>query len=290
MSADGNTVAVPSPDVEASAPEAHPPESHPVEALVSFSGPGAPTLGRDRIRLLVAVGREGSISGAARAVGVTYKAAWDAIDAMNNLFGKPLVTGKTGGKRGGGAMLTPEGARVIGTFHRLEGELARAFATLEPELAGTDMNPAALIWRFMMKTSARNALRGVITYVTKGAVNAEVSLKVSETTTLTAIITQDSVNELGLFPGREAIALIKAPFVILAPAGEATRTSVRNVVEGTVVRREPGAVNCEFNLDIGGGKTLTAIITQGAADELGLKVGDTARALIDAGHIILAVD
>ncbi|PWC31858.1 TOBE domain-containing protein [Azospirillum sp. TSO22-1] len=261
-----------------------------VRAQVSFAAPSGSPVGRERIRLLEAVAREGSISAAARAMGITYKAAWDAIDAMNNLFGSPLVAGQTGGRRGGGAALTPEGLRLVETFHRLEGELARAFHALEPELTGTGLSAANLMWGFFMRTSARNALRGSVAAVTDGAVNAEVALRVSDRTTLTAVITRDSVRDLGLFPGREATALIKAPFVILAPAGEARRTSVRNRVEGTVCRREDGAVNAEITLDIGGGKTLTAIITRHSADDLGLTAGQPACALIDAAHIILAVD
>ena len=58
--------------------------------------------GLDRIELLAAIGETGSISAAARAVGMSYKGAWDAIDAMNNLADEPLVTRATGGKRGEG--------------------------------------------------------------------------------------------------------------------------------------------------------------------------------------------
>ena len=262
----------------------------PVHPQVSFAAPHASPIGAERIRLLEAVGREGSISAAARAVGITYKAAWDAIDAMNNLFGRPLVETQAGGRRGGGTSLTPDGLRLVETFHRLEGELARAFQALEPDLSGTGLSAASLMWGFFMRTSARNALRGTVTAIADGAVNAEVALAVSDRTTVTAIITRDSVRELGLFPGREATALIKAPFVMLAPADEARRTSVRNRIEGTVARREDGAVNSEVTLDIGGGKTLTAIITRHSADDLGFAVGEPACALIDAAHIILAVD
>ncbi|NYZ13069.1 TOBE domain-containing protein [Azospirillum sp. RWY-5-1] len=261
-----------------------------VEARLSFGADNASPVGRERIRLLEAVGREGSISAAARATGITYKAAWDAIDAMNNLFGRPLVAAQTGGRRGGGATLTEEGLRLVQTFHRLEAELARALRVLEPELAGTGLSASYLMWGFLMRTSARNALRGTIAAVTDGAVNAEVALTLSATTTLTAIVTRDSVRELGLIPGREATALIKSSFVILAPIDEARRTSVRNRVEGVVTRCERGAVNSEVTLDIGGGKTLTAIITRPSAEALGFRPGMPACALIDAAHIILAID
>lgn len=261
-----------------------------VHAQLSFGGDHAPSAGRERIALLEALGREGSISGAARVVGISYKAAWDAVDAMNNLFGQPLVEAKPGGKRGGGARLTAGGVQVIETFHRLEGELARMLGAIDAELVGSGIAVNSLISGFFMRTSARNALRGKISAVTDGAVNAEVALTVSDQVTLTAIITRDSVRELGLVPGREATALIKSSFLILAPADQARRTSVRNRIEGVIARREDGAVNTELSLDIGGGKTLISIVTRHSADDLGFAAGQPACALVDASHIILAVD
>ena len=62
-------------------------------------------LGDTRIRLLEAIDKHGSISQAAKAVPLSYKAAWDAIDAMNNLADQPLVVRSTGGKNGGGTLL-----------------------------------------------------------------------------------------------------------------------------------------------------------------------------------------
>lgn len=141
-----------------------------------------------------------------------------------------------------------------------------------------------------MRTSARNVLRGTVISVDDGAVNAEVSIAVSGDTTLTAIVTRDSVREMELGPGRAVAALIKASFIILAPADEARRTTVRNRIEGTVVRREDGAVNTEIGIDVGDGRGLTAIVTLHSADALDLRVGGRVCALIDAGHIILAVD
>jgi molybdate transport system regulatory protein len=261
-----------------------------MRARLSIEADNASPVGGARIRLLEALAREGSISGAARAVGLSYKAAWDAIDGMNNLFGRPLVGARTGGKHGGGAELTEDGQRVVSMFHKLEAELARALGAMEPELAETGLSARSLMWGFMMRTSARNVLRCTVAGIEEGAVNAEVRLSLTPETTLTAVITRDSVRSLGLIPDRPAMALIKSSFVLLAPAGEAGRTSVLNAIDGTVARREDGAVNCEITLDIGGGKTITAVITAKSASALGLDVGARATALIDAAHIIIAVD
>lgn len=141
-----------------------------------------------------------------------------------------------------------------------------------------------------MRTSARNMLRCKVSEIKRGAVNAEILLDVAGSIQLAAIITEESVESLALAPGREVFALIKSSFVLLAPDGEVGRTSARNVLRGSVAKREDGAVNSEIILDLGQGTSIAAIITKESASNLDLKVGDRACALIKASHIILAVD
>src|SRR3546814_19481874 len=86
--------------------------------------------GKSRIDLLTQIDATGSISAAARVVGMSYKGAWDAIDAMNNLAGEPLVLRATGGKGGGGARLTERAHKLVATFRALEPEHRRVMAPL----------------------------------------------------------------------------------------------------------------------------------------------------------------
>lgn len=261
-----------------------------LEALVTLRSETLSGIGRDRIRLLEAVAREGSITAGARAVGLTYKAAWDALDAMANLFGQPLLAKRTGGRSGGGASLTPTGLRVIQAFGRLEAEMARVLRAIEPDLAGTGISPLNLVSGLLMKTSARNALRGTITGIVADAISAEIAVAVSEDTTIYAVITAQSVRDLGLCVGRDAVVLIKAPFVIIAPGTDAPAISVRNRVPGIVARCEMSAVNAEIVLDIGGSRTLAASITAQSARALGIEPGTPALAMFDAAHVIVAID
>ena len=141
-----------------------------------------------------------------------------------------------------------------------------------------------------MKTSARNALRGMIEDVRHGAVNSEVTLRLQGDDCLHAIITKDSAHSLGLAPGKEATAIVKASWVILAAPEGCVKVSARNRLCGTIKRVQEGSVNAEVVLELAGGNTLAAIITEGSLDDLGFKVGDQVCALIKASHIILAVD
>lgn len=262
----------------------------PIEATITLRSPELPGIGRDRIRLLQTVAREGSITAGARAAGLTYKAAWDALDAMANMFGQPLLETRTGGRSGGGANLTPAGIRVIEAYGRLEGEMTRVLRDLEPDLAGSGISPLTLIQGFFMRTTARNVLRGTITDIRSDTLTAEVAINVSEDTTIYALVTTQSVRELGLCVGRPAFVLVKASFVLIAAGGAAPALSVRNCLPGTVQRCETSAVSAEVVLDIGGGKTLAASVTAHSVEALGLAPGNPAYALFDAAHVIVAID
>jgi molybdate transport system regulatory protein len=254
-----------------------------LSATVTLERPGLPRVALARMALVEAIGELGSISAAARKVGLSYKGAWDAVQALNNLFDGPLVAAAPGGSHGGQATLTPRGHAALAAFRRVQAEMDAALAKLDQGLG------ADVFWSLGMKTSARNALRGVIARITPGAVNTEVILRVAEGLDIVAIVTAHSVEELGLREGAAAIALIKSSFIVLAK-GEGLRTSARNQLTGLVASREDGAVNSEIRLDIGSGKTLAATITVESAQSLELAVGDAVTALVKAPHVILAVE
>jgi molybdate transport system regulatory protein len=261
-----------------------------LSAALSFRRGGGPRVGADRIALLEAIGEMGSIRSAAGRLDLSYKGAWDAVQALNNLFDTPLVTTRAGGAQGGQAELTPAGRAVIAAFHKVELELSQVVMRLEAGVTGANAEEIGqLFWSLGMQTSARNALRGVVSRITEGAVNSEVALEVADGLEIVAIVTRDSVATLKLAVGRPAIALIKSSFVVLAK-GEGLRTSARNQLAGVVAERHDGAVSSEITLAIAEGKTLTATITRESAAALDLKPGEAVTALIKAPHVILAVE
>lgn len=262
----------------------------PINASITLKSDGPSSVNGDRVRLLEAVAREGSISAGAKQVGITYKAAWDWIDALSNLFGQPMLDTRTGGKAGGGATLTPAGAKVIEAYRRMEAEMARVVRLIEPDLAGSGISPLNLFSGYFMRTSARNVLRGTIVSIDADTLNADIGVAVSNETTIRATVTAGSLQDLGLVVGREAIVLIKAPFVMIAPGTEPPAISVTNRIAGRITRIERGAVNAEVVLDVGGGKSLTASITARSVETLSLQEGAPAFALFDAGHVIVAID
>ncbi|RFC69014.1 MULTISPECIES: winged helix-turn-helix domain-containing protein [Mesorhizobium] len=77
-------------------------------------------IGPGKVELLENIASFGSISAAAREMEMSYKHAWDLVEEMNKLFGKPLIAAQTGGKHGGGAQLTQLGLSVVGRFRAIE--------------------------------------------------------------------------------------------------------------------------------------------------------------------------
>lgn len=244
----------------------------------------------DRVALLEKVAELGSITAAAKAVGISYKGAWEAIEALNNLSERPLVERSVGGSGGGGTRLTAHGEQVLSLLRGLEGEFQGLLAALGGGTGSFDRfyRYFNLMRRFNMKTSARNQFLGTVSSVTRGAVNSEVILDIGGSDTLAAIITNASADGLGLAHGVEAFALIKAPWVIVT-TDESLKTSARNRLCGVISRCLEGAVNGEVIIDLPGGKSVAAIVTNESIHSLGLKVGERACALIKASHIILAV-
>jgi molybdate transport system regulatory protein len=140
-----------------------------------------------------------------------------------------------------------------------------------------------------MKVSARNVFRGNITSLVHGAVNAEVEVTTSGGDKIVAIVTEGSVKSLGLAIGKEAIAYFKAPWVMLITGDGDIRFSARNQLTGNVKHFIKGAVNTEVTLALSGGGLVHAVITNESADELGIKEGVPATALIKANSVILGV-
>ncbi|MGK5044601.1 TOBE domain-containing protein [Janthinobacterium sp. GB4P2] len=244
--------------------------------------------GVGRVELLGAIAECGSITQAAKLVKMSYKAAWDAIDAMNNLAGEPLVERLTGGKGGGGTRLTPRGRQLVDNFRIIEREHARYLRQLGSQAEGI-ADDLLLIRRMAMKTTARNQFLGKVAELKQGAVNDEVTLALPGGQHIVAIVTQGSSESLGLVPGAEAFALIKASSIILVADSEGARFSARNQLAGLVTRVQTGAVNTEVVLDLPRGGTIAAIITNQSSTDLGIEIGSNVTAIFKASSVILGV-
>jgi molybdate transport system regulatory protein len=140
-----------------------------------------------------------------------------------------------------------------------------------------------------MKISARNLLAGTVHEVTKGSVNAEVSLVLEGGERVVAIITNSSIDSLGVEKGNAAFAVIKASEVIVGKGVDGSKLSARNVLAGEVAHVQDGAVNSEVEIRLHGGTAVVASITKQSVHALELKAGDHVSAIVKASSVLIGV-
>lgn len=244
-------------------------------------------LAGQRVRLMEAIDAHGSIQKAAKELGLSYKAAWDAVNAMNNLSDQPLVLREVGGRRGGGSHLSEHGRNMIKLFRAVETEYQRALDKLGGDL-GDMRNFNRLLNRFSMKTSARNQFHGRVTALIQGPVNFEVRMRLDDWNEIVSVVTNESAENLELRVGMEIIALVKAPSVLLYTDTQ-VKVSTRNKLWGTVYDLQAGPVNAEVTVALPSGKTVIAVVTRESCEELALAVGTPVCAAFKSSSVILAV-
>ena len=140
-----------------------------------------------------------------------------------------------------------------------------------------------------MLTSARNQFSGTIKEVNIGAVNAEVLIGLIGGESIIASITKYSVTNLGLKEGKDIIALVKAPQIILVTDFGGYKLSARNQLAGEITQIKLGVVNAEVDIQLKGGDLIAATVTNDSVENLGLKKGQSVTAVFKAGAVILAV-
>ncbi|MEQ1557625.1 MAG: TOBE domain-containing protein [Methyloglobulus sp.] len=140
-----------------------------------------------------------------------------------------------------------------------------------------------------MKASARNQFNGTVSEVRIGSVSTEVHLFLKGGETIVATITKESAETMGIKAGKEVIALVKAPQIIIVSDFGGYRISARNQLLGTVTQIKAGVVNSEVDIESKGGEQIAATVTNDSVETLGLCKGQPVTAIFKAGAVILAV-
>jgi len=266
-----------------------------VAAPLTFEGAlwlkqaGSAIGGADRVALLEAIRDTGSMTHAAQRVGISYKTAWDRVQDMNNVSQQPLVVRNAGGVGGGGTALTPYALGLIAAFREMEREHAGLLGRLSNSLAAP-RDVLKTLSTLGLRTSARNQLVGTVVGIERGAVNAAVQLRLpGGDDSIHATLTLASLKELAIRRGTQAVALIKAPSVMLSLDGGPLQLSVRNALAGRVTALQVGAVNTEVQARLAGGQTMVAMLSRDSALRLGLHDGLAVRLLFQESSVILGV-
>lgn len=244
-----------------------------------------PFLLEKRIDLLHAIARVGSISKAAKEVPMSYKSAWEAIDAMNNLSPTPIVLKETGGAGGGGTKLTHYGENLLKTYSTLKKEQEK-FLKKMTEITDMDNGTLKTIGRFSMQISARNQISGIVDKIIEGDVNANIVIIPKNGQELFANVSLSTIATLDIKVGEEIIAIFKSSNVLIS-TDENIAISARNKIKGKISSICQNNTNSQVMIDIGEGKNITSIITTGAVKKLALNEGKEVFAFIKSNDVMV---
>lgn len=244
-------------------------------------------LGKGRIELLRFIEETGSITQAAKMMKMSYKAAWDTVDIMNNLSEFLLVKRVKGGKGGGGTELTPYAKELISTFKVLEEEHHNFLNALSKRLQERDGH-FRLLESLSIRISARNQLKVKIVKIQKGTVESELFLHHEGEKTFSAIITNDSLETLDLKVGTEVYALFKANAVNVGIDKE-QEISGQNRFVGNINRISRGNFDAEIVVELQGGSTICSTMTLDALNALNLQNGMEVVVFCKPSSIIIGI-
>lgn len=244
-------------------------------------------LGKGRIELLLCIEEAGSITKAAKMMKMSYKAAWDSVDTMNNLSEYPLVNRVKGGKGGGGTQLSPYAKELIATYKILQEEHHTFLNNLSNRLQEKNGH-FALLESMNVRISARNQLKVKVLKIQKGAVESEIFLQHHDEEIFMAIITNDSLQTLDLKVSTEVYALFKANAVVIS-TDISLKKSDRNRFVGKVNRISRGNFDAELVVELQGGSTICSTMSIEALEELKIQNGMEVVAFCKPNSIILGI-
>jgi len=271
-----------------------------LQADLTLVGSGVHRIKARHIALLEAVGRTGSIAGAARQVGFSYKTAWDGLAAIQHLARQPLLQKTSGGRGGGGAELTPAGLRLIDIWHHLQSSVDSLTRQAQKEidfLSEATMNLEDDVSNKSVLTSARNVLSGEVAGITplsqqQGQTQfllADVCLDLGGGQFIHSFITRKSVERLGLRQQCPVHALVKASFVEIIPGTNPSSPTDKNRLCGTICEFSSDEQHSEITVNLGIHKTITATMLKNHYAKMCLKPGLAATAQFSPADVILAI-
>ncbi len=236
--------------------------------------------GRGRIELLKNIETTGSISQAAKAMNMSYKAAWDSVDVMNKLAGEELVVRASGGKHGGGSKITEAGYKFIAKYDKYTETFDKILSLIE-----NNPNIESVINSFGLQTSADNSFNGNIVNIVEGAVYSSVEVACNYFK-IYASISKSSIERMKLKINDNVTALINSDKLVLS-SDSSIKLSSRNRFVGTVNAVKKGAVNSEVFINLDNNEKLCVMVTNESVDLMNIAYGTKITALCKASSVFL---
>ncbi|MGC8660187.1 MAG: TOBE domain-containing protein, partial [Desulfomonilaceae bacterium] len=140
------------------------------------------------------------------------------------------------------------------------------------------------------KTSARNSFFGKVESILKGDIQSQIDLVTLGGASVTTVITNNSLEKLGLKIGSLVTAEIKAPWVIIEKSAIKPSSTAENIFQGTVIKVVQGALTSEFIVRIQDGIEVCSLVTQRDLGKLDIKENDAVWVMFNSFAVILRVE
>ena len=233
-----------------------------------------------RLDILRKLEEAGSISQAARMAGVSYKAAWQAIDILSNLAGIALVEKSVGGSGGGGARLTQAGKNLLHASYELTA-MKEQLIQKSTRLKQVDNTSTKLLG---LRTSMRNQFPVTVRSMLKKGAFVRVTFASKGGNVFHSNITTTSAELLEIKKDQALLALCKATAIKISPIASQRSQRAPLATMGIVIRKSRGTQLGEVSLLIEPGITLAGICNQLSL----MRIGDEACAEIEESAWVLA--
>jgi molybdate transport system regulatory protein len=220
----------------------------------------------------------------AKAVPMSYKSAWEAVDTMNALAPEPIVHRATGGKDGGGTTITAYGQQLLENYAVLKEEHSHFLARLS-ELTDIQSGAFKTIGRLSMQISARNQIQAKVVSVETQNVNAKIHLKLKSGQKLVSVITNEAVESLHIEENQTVIAIFKSSAVLLS--NTRNEKSKENGLEGIVTKIDRDGENAKVLVDIGNHDTIISVMPVDVLEKMKFHEGSSVTTMIKANDIMI---
>lgn len=250
-----------------------------VEGTLWLAKEGTPFGNVQHLKLLSEIHKTGSITKAAKEVGISYKTAWEVMNTMNNLSDGLLVERTIGGKGGGGTVLTERGLQLLKNFEVIKTAHDAFLEKLSQSTRGI-FEDFKLLQKMSMQTSARNQLLGKVQSITHDGVNSIINMELKGGFVIPVLITQESVRMLNIEVGKTFFLLIKAPNV------QCYKYDDTLSLKGSIFDINTSETNVELNISMG---DYTVIATMDREIGKAFKKSEIISLKIDPKSVILAL-
>lgn len=224
-------------------------------------------LGHGKVELLEKIKEHGSINKAAKAMKMSYKAAWDCIDSINNLANSPVVI-----KIGNGSKISEEGERLIRKFREIEAKQNEFLSQFDDNLGQNKIN--------LFSLSAKNQFTCFVRGIRGDEVSVDLELCINKNITIFSNITKDSFDRLQITMGSIVIAAIKANLIKISKL----KPKSQNIIKCEISKIKKGEKSTQIYLN---SPELNLSATLKNQDFLGFEVGDKIYAYFEAGSVII---